>query len=311
MIYLPEADKNNLQITLTIKNRIGIERSAVFLVSSIKPFELNWHKLIKRWYKNILDNPDWYYFEITPMPSVINAKAGVEFLSLINDEALRSSKLNTTALLSYKIKEDTSFNTCSLDFRNNQGFFQALWKKLSHYQGLLSDKKRIETEKSELVKKCSKYGFEQVSQWAVQSEQLKEDLVTSDLNVFREVENLKIITESIPDSVSKDLKRLLRNLLILDIAILGNDDEGFRRQKNNQKKDLIKQLSLYPELQETLGVYIIQTTNSTSAKQKESQQASLFDDITGLYAPFAPLYKNYKGLQIKLDDLILQLFHFD
>lgn len=310
LIYLPSVNKKNPQITLTVKNREGIEKSADFLVSSIKPYRLKWHKLIKRWYKNILDNPDWYYFEITPVPSVINAKAGVEFLSLIKDGAVNSSKLNTTAIFSYKLKEGTTFNTCSLDFRNNQGFFQGLWEKLSYYQKVIADKNKTEAEQAEVVKKCSKYGFEQVSQWAVQSEKLKEDLVNSDLKIFREVENLKIITESLPDSVSKDLKRLLRSLLMLDIAILENN--GFdNEQKNKQKKDLIKQLSLYPELGGILGTYILQTTNSTSAKQMESQQTSLFEDITDLYGPFESYYKSYQNLQTKLDALNQQLLHFD
>ena len=311
LIYLPNADKNQPQITFNIKNLSGAEKSVTFDAQAINPERLSWHNLIKKWYKKILENPNWYCFEITPNPSVVNASAGVDFLSVISHAAQSASIRDTTAFLSYKIKGDSSFNNCTIDFRYDQGVFTPLWVKLSFYQQLQENKNRMEADSVDLVQKCSYYGIEQVTQWAKQSQGLEKDLTKSDINIFQEVENLKIITEAIPDSISKELKRKLRAMLTLDVAILEMADQKEKERKIRQKKDLYKQLSLYQELQVVLANYKMQNQKTIFYKQMENSQNYKLKSITQVYQPFEPHYIDYQKVLSALKIINLQLLRFD
>ncbi|MCH2023370.1 MAG: hypothetical protein MK207_12920 [Saprospiraceae bacterium] len=311
LINLPNTDEANPQITINIRNLFGEEKSADFYLTSIKPDRLNWHNQIKKWYSKILESPNWYFFEITPNPSVVNAAAGVDFLSVINHAAFSDSLLNRSSFLSYKINGDSSYNACTIDFRYEQGFFQPLWTKLHFYQQLQKKKKQLETDSVNLVQTCSDYGIQQITQWAKQSAVLKKDLIKSDLNIFQEVENLKIITETIPDSISKDLKRKLRGMLTLDVAILHMTDEKDKELKICQKKDMLKELSLYPELQDILANYIKQNQKTTLSKEFENGQNYKLKSITEIYAPFEPSYLDYREVQKALKIINKQLLKFD
>jgi hypothetical protein len=312
LIYLPNADKDLPKIKLSIKNHKGNEKTASFHLQQLDPSQLNWHKHIKKWYQYLLKSPHWYYFEITPNPSVINAIDGVAFLEVIQESAQTStSESIAPSFFSYRVEGDTSTNSCAIDFRSKQGFFTPLWKKLGHYQQVLANKKDLEGQQVALRKQCEPNDFTQISQWADESKGLKTDLKSSDLSIFQAVENLKIITEAIPDSISKELKRALRALLILDISILETTKATNKAKKIKRKDDLVKQLSLYPELNSILNLYKNKNSQVISFKEIESKQESELDKVSSKFSPYEDKYTAHQKLQVELNELDKQLVKFD
>ena len=162
-----------------------------------------------------------------------------------------------------------------------------------------------------LVQQCTPPGFDQVTQWAHKTSGLQNDLVDSDLNIFQAVENLKIITEAIPDSVSKDLKRELRALLMMDIEILEMLPGEAKIERIRQKMDLVKQLSLYTELQPILKMYDELNGKAAGLKKTEREQEYELEQITKLYQPYADKYKAHVELQGELEQIDASLLKFD
>ncbi len=309
LIYLPNAALDSPQITLIINNIHGDKKSARFDLQPLDPSQLNWHKQIKKWYQYLLKSPHWYYFEITPNPAVVNAQDGVAFLEVFMNAAEKSRQ--KPALFTYHIEGDSNSNTCAIDFSSEQGFFEPLWEKLGRYQKIIANKKDIENQQNILLMKCEPAGFPQVTKWANETKGLQADLVESDLNIFQAVENIKIITEAIPDSISKTLKRELRNLLLLDLAILEMQNGSAKAQKIRQKTDLIKQLSLYPELKSILALYKDKTGLVFSSKQSEQEQEYKLQTISKAFLPYKSKYEEHVKLQAELDKLNAALVKFD
>lgn len=307
LVYHPNANKEQPQLELTVENELGKKNTATFHLKKADPSQLNWHPCIQKWQRYLLNNKHWYYFEITPNPMVVNAYDGVDFLDII----YQTAQENNIATFTYNVSGKYKTNTCTINFRQEQGLFATLWLKLMNYQTLIQRKKNLKKQQIALIKQCQPYGFDQVQKWASQASGLKKNLTTSDLAIFKAVENLKIITEAIPKSVSPYLKRKLRALLLLDIAILELPESNDKAKKIQQKEDLIKQLSLYPELQSTLNFYMQSTGIATSYKKTERQQQQELQNIIKKYRPYQPIYVTHQKLDQELKTLNVSLAEFD
>ena len=162
-----------------------------------------------------------------------------------------------------------------------------------------------------MIQQCRPYAFSQVSTWAAKAAGLQTDLAATDLDLFRVVENLKIVTEAIPNSISPYLKRELRALLLLDIALVEMPNGRDKTQKKQQKEDLLKQLYLYPELKGILDLYKNTTENVMIYKKTEEEQQKELQEVIKKYRPYKGIYNTYQDLQAELDLLKTDLQYFD
>jgi hypothetical protein len=307
LVNLPNSVEENPKLDLVIENQLGGRTTASFKLVSFDPSKLQWTPQIRRLQQAILKNSNWYYFEITPKPTVINAYDGVAFLEVIHQLA----KDKKAATLTYNLSGKYESNVCTINFRKEQGVFKALWTKLDYYQNILKKKEGIEQQQANLIQQCRPYSFSEVSTWAAKVSGLRTDLATTDLDLFKVVENLKIVTEAIPKSISPYLKRELRALLLLDVALVEMPKGRDKTQKTQQKSDLLKQLYLYPELKGTLDLYKNTTENVMIYKKTEQEQQKELQDIIKKYRPYQGIYTTYQDLQAELDLLKMDLQYFD
>ena len=306
-VNLPHADAQNPELSIVIDNQSGKPITTTFRLVRFDPSKLRWNAEVKRLQKAILSNKNWYYFEITPKPAVTDAYNGVAFLGAIHQIA----KNNKPVTLTYHISGKYESNVCTIDFSQQQGIFEALWVKLDYYQTLLKKKESIEQQQAKLVQQCRPYTFNEISKWAAKATGLKTNLAATDLDLFKVVENLKIVTEAIPNSISPYLKRELHALFLLDVAIVEMADGRNKNQKIRQKEDLLKQLSLYPELKSTLDLYKNTTENVLLYKKTEQVQQKELQELTKKYRPYQGIYTTHQELQAELDLLEVDLQYFD
>jgi len=240
LVNLPNSTQEKPELSLVVENQLGERATARFKLVRFDPSQLRWNTEIKRLQSTLLNNPNWYYFEITPKPTVVNAYDGLAFLEVIAQLAKKKKAVKLT----YNISGKFETNSCVINFKEEQGVFEPLWTKLDYYQTILKKKNSIGEQQAKLVEQCRPYTFNEISRWATQSASLQTKLAATDLDLFRVVENLKIVTEAIPRSISSYLKRELRALLLLDIAIVEMPDGRDKSQKLQQKADLKAELDL-------------------------------------------------------------------
>lgn len=307
LVNLPNLDQTNPSLELEVENQSGERATASFNLVRFNPNELRWNAEIKRLQSAILTNPNWYYFEITPKPTVVDAYSGVAFLEVIQPIA----KKNQAITLTYQLSGKSESNVCVINFRKEQGVFKELWTKLDYYQNMIQKKNSIEQQQANLVQQCRPYSFSEVSNWAAKATGLQNDLAGTDLDLFRVVENLKIVTEAIPESISPYLKRELRALLLLDVAIVEMPRGRDKTQKTQQKEDLLKQLYLYPELKSILDLYKNTTENVMLYKKTEQVQQKELQELIKKYRPYQGIYTTHQELQAELEVLKTDLQYFD
>jgi hypothetical protein len=308
LVNLPNlAKEDHPTLELVVKNQLGEQARASFNLLPFEPNKLHWNTEVKRLQAAILNNPNWYYFEVTPKPAVVNAYDGIAFLEVIHNMA----KKNKPVILTYNISGKEETNICTINFKQEQGAFKELWTKLDYYQTIVKKKNSIEEQQANLVQQCLPYNFSEVSSWAAKAAGLETDLATTDLDLFKVVENLKIVTEAIPQSISPYLKRELRALLLLDIALVEMPKGRDKTQKTQQKDDLIKQLYLYPELKSVLDLYKNTTENVMIYKRTEQEQQKELQEIVKKYRPYQGIYTTHQELQAELELLKTDLQYFD
>jgi uncharacterized protein involved in tolerance to divalent cations len=307
LVNLPNSTQEQPVLNLVVENQLGERATASFKLLRFDPSQLRWNPSIKRLQGAILNNSNWYYFEITPIPAVINAYDGVAFLEVISPLA----KNNKAVTLSYSVSGKYKSNVCTINFKQEQGFFKELWTKLDYYQTILKKKNSIEQQQVKLIEQCRPYTFSEISAWAAKAAGLQTNLAATDLDLFRVVENLKIVTEAIPKSISPHLKRELRALLLLDIAVVEMPEGHDKTQKMQQKADLLKQLYLYPELKGILDLYKNTTENVMVYKRTEQEQQKELQEMVKKYRPYQGIYTMYQDLQAELDLLKTDLQYFD
>lgn len=307
LVNLPNMESSKPILELVVKNQEGERATASFNLLRFDPSKLRWNAEIKRLQAAILNNPNWYYFEITPKPAVINAYDGVAFLEVLHQMAQK----NTMLTLTYHLSGNDESNVCMINFKKEQGVFKELWSKLDYYQSIIKKKNSIEQQQANLVQQCRPYTFSEVSTWAAKAAGLQTNLAATDLDLFKVVENLKIVTEAIPESISPYLKRELRALLLLDIAIVEMPKGRDKTQKTQQKEDLLKQLYLYPELKGILDLYKNTTENVMLYKKTEQEQQKELQELIKKYRPYKGIYTTHQELQAELDLLNTDLQYFD
>jgi len=307
LVNLPNSVEETPSLDLVIENQLGKQATASFKLLRFDPSQLNWNTTIKRLQASVLNNSNWYYFEITPKPSVVDAYDGLAFLEVIYQLA----KNNKAVTLTYKLSGKDESNVCIINLKEEQGIFKALWTKLDYYQNILKRKNSIEQQQANLIQQCRPYAFSEISSLAAKAAGLQTDLVATDLDLFKVVENLKIVTEAIPKSISPYLKRELRALLLLDIALVEMPKGRDKTQKTQQKDDLLKQLYLYPELKGILDLYKNTTDNVMIYKKTEQDQEKKLQEVIKKYRPYKAIYTTYQELQAELDLLKTDLQYFD
>ncbi len=307
LVNLPNAAAENPTLELVVENQLGGRATASFKLVPFDPSQLRWNAEIKRLQQAIINNSNWYYFEVTPKPTVINAYDGVAFLEVVHQVA----KNNKAVTLTYSLSGKYESNVCTINFKREQGLFKELWTKLDYYQTILKKKNSIEQQQAKLIEQCRPYTFTEVSTWAAEVAGLQTNLTTTDLDLFKVVENLKIVTEAIPKSISPYLKRELRALLLLDIALVEMPKGHDKSQKTQQKSDLLKQLYLYPELKGILDLYKNTTENVMLYKKTEQEQQKELQEVIKKYRPYQGIYTTYNDLQEELDLLKTDLQYFD
>lgn len=306
LVNLPNATENP-SITIQTNSGPNNQNTATFNLKRLYPNALKWDKIIQKHYQELLQNKNWYYFEITPNPMVVDAYSAVQFLEIIQ----QAKKTSKNILLTYQAVDSKEKNTCLLSFEQGEGLFIPLWSKLTHYQKMLSSKKEKEEMQKQLIAQCSPHRFTQIEQWFSEKTVLTSELENSDLSIFQAVENIKIITESIPDSVSSYLKRSLRELLMSDISLLEMASGTAKSQKIKQKTDLLKELTLYPELKSFLSLYHQLNGKAGLIKEQEKGYNLEFKKVSDAYQPYKGIHQKYKQLQIELDFIQKQLLNFD
>ena len=312
LVNLPNAAQENPTLELVVENQLGKRATANFKLVRFDPKQLLWSAAIKRLQAAVLNNPNWYYFEITPKPAVVNAYDGVAFLEIIHQVAKNKEAVTLTYNIStYNLSRKPELNVCTINFKTEQGIFKELWTKLDYYQNILKKKSSIEQQQANLIQQCRPYTFSEVSTWAAKATGLKTDLATTDLDLFKVVENLKIVTEAIPKSISPYLKRELHALLLLDIALVEMPKGRDKSQKKQQKDDLLKQLYLYPELKGILDLYKNTKENVMIYKKTEEEQQKELQEIIKKYRPYQSIYAAHQNLQEELEVLNTDLQYFD
>lgn len=306
-VNLPNSQEKEAELSILVENQLGERVTTSFKLTPFNPNELRWHSEIKRLQKAMLQNSNWYYFEITPKPSVINAYDGVAFLEIIYALA----KNNQSVQLTYNVSGKYKSNTCIINFKTQQGIFEPLWVKLDYYQTILKKKSSIEQQQKKLIQQCRPHTLGEISSWAAKAAGLKTNLAATDLDLFKVIENLKIVTEAIPESISPYLKRELRALLLLDIAIVEIPEGHDKTKKIQRKEDLLKQLSLYPELKVILDLYKNTTENVMVYKKTEQEQERELQEVIKKYRPYQGFYTTYQELDAELELLLIDLEFFD
>ena len=311
LVYDKDMKGANPVVDITLKNTVGDVASATFRLKSFTPNQLNWHPLIQKAYSEILQSKHWYYFDITSFPSVINAKNGVDFLTVLYNEAVQSEDQQVPAQLYYKLAQSDQFRICRIDFRKEAGYFNYLWERLQFYGILLKKQQEAQDKTEELIEACRKYGVQQIEQWAQQTAQLSQKVKSYDLTVFKEVERLKIMTETVSDSVSKELKLRLRSLLLLDLSILNHQEGPQKKQLLQRRTVLLKELRFYPVLNTALWAYDVQL-NGVAQEAKDKQiNDKMLRDVRQRYAPFEKIYQSILLLRAELATMNKMLERFD
>ena len=309
IVYWPEATTAQPEMEMVIKNSLGKERTATFYLKSFDPSSLKWSTAIKRYYQFMLSSPHWYYLTITPEPSVIDARDGVAFLEVIY-QGVHETK-DHTVFVSYKKQGTTDYKHSQLSFKGGQGYFEPLWAKLTRYQTILDEQTTLVAQQNKLLEQFEPHGYNVIAGWADRLDGLDKNVQKKDLNFFQAVENLKIVTETLPSSVSRLQKRELHELLLLDVAIFETKDASQKAQKEKRKTALLQQLKLYPELQEVLKMYQNLTQSAVVEKEQENAYLNDYHRLARKYKPYDRQYKTYHNLQVQVEAKEVELKKFD
>ncbi len=311
LVHIADLKAGRPVIDVSIKNTLGDEAKVSFLLKSFHPNQYNWHPLVQYAYKSMLGSPNWYYFDITSFPSVVDAKNGVEFLSVLFNEAVHSEDKQIPAQIFYKLSKANTYRSCHIDFRKEAGYFNYLWERLQFYAILIDKQAKNTKDLEQLVDACRDYGVQQIAQWADQSEQLSQKSKAYDLALFKEIERLKIITETLADTVSGALKIRLRGLLLLDVAILENKEVSGRLQLLKRRSVLLQELGFFPELKSVLWTYTVLSKELEEDASDKLMTDKMLKDVRKRYVPYQQIYQSIVSLKKEKTVIDRMLLKFD
>lgn len=267
----------------------------------------NWHPSLKTGLPTLINSHNWYTFQLHPTPAVKSGYDGVNFGTIFYEAAQSSTK----QLFRYKVLAGKQEKQFTVNFGQPKAQWEAIWPKYLHYKGLVEQVDNLERTQATAKEKCAPHGYAQVQTWATQAQGFQSDLVTSDLELFKAVETLKIITENLPTTIRPNLKRQLHALLRLDVHILEAANIAQRTTLLKQKASLLKELSLYPSLQPILKQYNNATGPAVQQQRQQEAQKQALQRVAKQLAPYQSTYSRIQQLQQRLDYLEQQLSSFD
>ncbi|MGH1336428.1 MAG: hypothetical protein ACRBFS_09900 [Aureispira sp.] len=307
LVYCACASIEQPSIELSLQQGDAPLQIVSFVLEPFAVASANWHPSLKRSLPTLFNSTNWYTFQVHPTPTVKSGYDGVNFGTVFY-EAAQSSKRQ---LFRYKVLAGKKEKQLTINFGQAKEQWEAIWPKYLHYKGLVDQVDNLERTQEATKAKCAPYGYTQINTWAIQAQGFETDLVTSDLELFKAVETLKIITEDLPATIRPNLKRQLHALLRLDVGILEASGISQRTALLQQKASLLKELSLYPSLQPILKQYNNATGPAVQQQRQQEAQEQALQRVAKQLAPYQSTYTRIQQLQKRLDYLEQQLSSFD
>lgn len=301
------ADAQQPSIELNIRHANQPLEIITFDLAPLSLTSMNWHPSLVRNLSGLIQSPHWYIFKVNPAPAVQTGYDGVRFGNVFYEAAQSSQQ----QLFSYKVLAGKKEKTLSINFGQAKESWEKIWPKYLHYKGLVEQVDHVQMMQDAAKAKCGPFGYTQISTWAEQIKGFQKDLVLSDLELFKAVETLKIITENLPHTIRPNLKRQLHALLRLDVHILEAPDLAARTTLIRQKASLLKELSLYPSLQPILKQYNNATGAAVTQERQQAAQEQALQRLSKQLHPYRTTYTRIQQLQQRLDYLEQQLSSFD
>ncbi len=298
-------------IAIIIKNAYQLEEEVTFETKSFRPNDLNWHPLIKKYWKPVLKDKNWKYIELLDQPTVTNAYEGVAFLELFDDILQKKVDLDQPQPLYYKQKNSSAeFKTAWFDLSRGKGNLANLLQQMNYYKGIIATRKTLRSKQILLEQRCTPVGFEQVRSWAAIKDGLTENIEQEDLNLFQAIENIKIKTEIPSTQLTTYQKRQLRALFLLDIASIETSDNNEKDMLLKKRGALVQQLNIYPSLKGLLQEYESMWNTPQKIKKRETNTAKNLIDIKQKFKRYEGKWKAHQEIQLQIDALDEQLLRF-
>ncbi len=242
-------------IHVKIKNNYLYEQTAAFHLQPLNPSRLKWHPFVSYFGKELLNSPKWYYFQVTPELSAIGARNGVKWVEVFDDVLKRKTDLQMPQQFEYQVAEKGEAKKFWVDFRRGEGTFSLLRKKMQHFQKLMLELSELKQQQTEIEKQCLPMGFAKVNQLGVSKGNAIAKLKILDLELFKVVEELKILTENPPESVAAVPKRMLRELFVRDINLLLEVSPSEKQRMQQKRNSLFSDLQAFISLKNILVEY--------------------------------------------------------
>lgn len=265
---------------------------------------LDWHPSLQKTLPMVRSTAqNWYTFELIPITNLQSAYDLVDLGRLLAPGRQHQGWYP----LQYQVLGQDQKQHLRVQLDAQATHWAPFWEQLAHFEALAQQLEGIRRRQATLRQNCQPFTFDQVQTWAAELRRLRANKITSDVNLMASVEQLKIITETLPATTPDFLKREVHALLLLDVALLEQPTPVEREQLLNRKADLLRQLSLYPVLKGALQAY---TRASSSTAQDERQQAmnrQVLTRLEGQFSPYKRLYQRYQILEEKAQFLDRQL----
>lgn len=301
--YHPQQNGASIILNAKIQNHLGEQQVVTFKAKRFDPSKLNWPAAVLQWQAALLESKHWYQFEVFPKPSVQNAYDGIALLQLFRATAVQQGAI----FIEYQAADAPNKAACIIDFEQGQGHFLPLWERLAYYEQLVEQRQTFLQQQTQLEASFAPYDLATIQSWSGETQTLKSDLAVQDLALLKVVERLKNSTEVLPDSISPTLKRLLREVLLLDLTILKLPAGPEQNKKRQQKTILVRELTLYPELQPILEEYELLDDPLPTMQRAEQQTQRSLQAVYKNFKRYEPNYKQHKRLQKLIEGLDLEL----
>jgi hypothetical protein len=308
LVYCKEcANTEQPSIELNIRHANHPLEIITFALEPLSLASTNWHPSLVRSLSGLINSPHWYIFKLNPDPAVQTGYDGVRFGNVFYEPAQSSKR----QLFHYHALASKKEKALTINFGQAKTPWEEIWPKYLHYKGLVEQVDNVQMMQDAAKAKCAPFGYTQISTWAAQISGFQKDLAISDLELFKAVETLKIITENLPNTIRPNLKRQLHALLRLDVNILEAPDLAARTKLLKQKASLLRELSLYPALQPILKQYNNATGAAVQQERQQTAQEQALQRVSKQLQPYKTTYSRIQQLQQRLDYLEHQLSSFD
>lgn len=304
-------NQSEQQITLLIKNAYQLEQEITLNTQSFQPDELKWHPLIQKYWKPVLQNKDWKYFELLKAPTVQDAYQGVALVELFDDVLKKKVDPNKKQPFYYKNKESNAeFQMALFDFSRGKGELADLIQQMNYYKGIIATRHALRAKQLVLEQSCTPAGFAQVKEWAAIQVGLKTTIQEQDYQLFVAIEKMKIKTENTDGKLTALQKRKLRSLFLLDISLLEATTKEQKAMLSKQRTALVQQLNIYPALKNIIQTYESLLKTPKQAKTTEERAAKNLIEVKQQFKRYEGKWKAHQEIQAQIDALDEQLEAF-